>query len=87
MTSGTGQARAEKQAESRQSTTRTVVIAGAANIIVMLAKLAAGVLTGSSAMLAEAAHSFADTLNQVFLFTSVRQGQRAPDEDHPFGYG
>ncbi len=87
MTSGTGQARAEQQAQARQSTTRTVLIAGAANIIVMLAKLVAGVLTGSSAMLAEAAHSFADTLNQVFLFTSVRQGQRPPDEEHPFGYG
>ena len=87
MTSETGQARAERQAESRQSTTRTVLIAGVANIIVMLAKLVAGVLTGSSAMLAEAAHSFADTLNQVFLFTSVRQGQRPADEEHPFGYG
>ena len=68
-------------------TTRTVLIAGGANIIVMIAKLVAGVLTGSSAMLAEAAHSFADTLNQVFLFTSVRQGQRPADEEHPFGYG
>jgi cation diffusion facilitator family transporter len=87
MTSGTGQARADRQAESRQSTTRTVLIAGGANIIVMIAKLAAGILTGSSAMLAEAAHSFADTLNQVFLFTSVRQGQRPADEEHPFGYG
>ena len=87
MTSGTGQARAEQQAESRKSTTRTVLIAGGANIIVMVAKLVAGVLTGSSAMLAEAAHSFADTLNQVFLFTSVRQGQRPADEEHPFGYG
>jgi len=87
MTSGSGQTREEQQAESRQSTTRTVLIAGVANVIVMLAKLAAGVLTGSSAMLAEAAHSFADTLNQVFLFTSVRQGQRPADEEHPFGYG
>jgi cation diffusion facilitator family transporter len=68
-------------------TLRTVVIAGLANVVVMLAKLVAGVLTGSSAMLAEAAHSFADTLNQAFLFTSVRQGQRPPDRDHPFGYG
>jgi cation diffusion facilitator family transporter len=85
--SSAGQARAEQQAESRQSTTRTVLIAGGANIIVMLAKVVAGVLTGSSAMLAEAAHSFADTLNQVFLFTSVRQGQRPADEEHPFGYG
>ncbi|HEY8043627.1 MAG TPA: cation diffusion facilitator family transporter [Streptosporangiaceae bacterium] len=87
MTSGAGQARAERQAESRGDTTRTVLIAGGANIVVMIAKLVAGVLTGSSAMLAEAAHSFADTLNQVFLFTSVRQGQRPADEEHPFGYG
>jgi cation diffusion facilitator family transporter len=87
MTSDAGQARAERQAESRGDTTRTVLIAGGANIIVMIAKLVAGVLTGSSAMLAEAAHSFADTLNQVFLFTSVRQGQRPADEEHPFGYG
>jgi cation diffusion facilitator family transporter len=68
-------------------TLRTVVIAGLANIVVMVAKLAAGVLSGSSAMLAEAAHSLADTLNQAFLFTSVRQGRRPPDRDHPFGYG
>ena len=87
MTSSAGQARADRQAESRQDTTRTVLIAGGANIVVMIAKLAAGILTGSSAMLAEAAHSFADTLNQVFLFTSVRQGQRPADDDHPFGYG
>ena len=85
--SAAGQARADRQAESRQDTTRTVLIAGGANIIVMIAKLVAGVLSGSSAMLAEAAHSFADTLNQVFLFTSVRQGQRPADEEHPFGYG
>jgi cation diffusion facilitator family transporter len=85
--SSAGQARAQRQAESRDDTTRTVLIAGAANIIVMIAKLAAGIFTGSSAMLAEAAHSFADTLNQVFLFTSVRQGQRPADEEHPFGYG
>ena len=87
MTSSAGQARADRQAESRQDTTRTVLIAGGANIVVMIAKLAAGILTGSSAMLAEAAHSFADTLNQVFLFTSVRQGQRPADDEHPFGYG
>jgi cation diffusion facilitator family transporter len=87
VTSSAGQARTQRQAESRESTTRTVLIAGGANIVVMIAKLVAGILTGSSAMLAEAAHSFADTLNQVFLFTSLRQGMRPADEEHPFGYG
>ena len=38
-------------------------------------------------MLAEAAHSAADTLNQAFLLTSVHRGQRPADSSHPFGYG
>ena len=71
----------------RAATRRTVLIAGTANIIVAVAKLAAGVLSGSSAMLAEAAHSVADTLNQAFLLTSLRRGDRPADERHPFGYG
>jgi cation diffusion facilitator family transporter len=58
-----------------------------ANIVVGLAKLAAGIISGSSAMLAEAAHSAADTLNQVFLLTSLRQAERPADPDHPFGHG
>jgi cation diffusion facilitator family transporter len=72
---------------NRRDTERTVLVAGAANLVVMAAKLVAGTLTGSSAMLAEAAHSFADTLNQVFLLISVRQGQRPADPEHPFGHG
>jgi cation diffusion facilitator family transporter len=73
--------------QQTKSTRRTVLFAGAANIIVGVAKLAAGLLTGSSAMLAEAAHSAADTLNQGFLLTSLRQAERPADERHPFGYG
>ena len=38
-------------------------------------------------MLAEAAHSFADTLNQVFLLTALRRSQKPADAQHPFGYG
>jgi cation diffusion facilitator family transporter len=71
----------------RSATRRTVLVAGAANIVVGLAKLAAGILSGSSAMLAEAAHSAADTLNQGFLLASVHQAERPPDRNHPFGYG
>jgi cation diffusion facilitator family transporter len=70
-----------------RATRRTVIIAGAANFFVGVIKLAAGLLTGSSAMLAEAAHSAADTLNQAFLLTSVHRGERPADPGHPFGYG
>lgn len=69
------------------STRRTVLIAGAANVFVGVIKLVAGILAGSSAMLAEAAHSAADTLNQGFLLASLHRGERPPDSRHPFGYG
>ncbi|WP_141578534.1 cation diffusion facilitator family transporter [Actinomadura sp. WMMA1423] len=72
---------------SKSETTKTVLVAGAANLILAITKLVAGLLAGSSAMLAESAHSVADTLNQGFLFTSLRRSERPPDKRHPFGYG
>jgi cation diffusion facilitator family transporter len=70
-----------------QATRRTVIAAGAANVVVGVAKLVAGIMSGSSAMLAEAAHSAADTLNQGFLLTSLHQADRPADRDHPVGHG
>ena len=69
------------------ATRRTVIVAGAANLLVGAVKLVAGVMSGSSAMLAESAHSAADTLDQVFLLMSLRQGARPATRDHPFGHG
>ena len=71
----------------RVSTRGTVLIAGAANLLVGIIKLAAGIMVGSSAMLAETAHSAADTLNQGLLLASLRRGERPADSRHPFGYG
>ena len=69
------------------ATRRTVIVALAANASIAAAKLIAGVASGSSAMLAEAAHSIADTMNQVFLLFSLALGERPPDAEHPFGHG
>jgi cation diffusion facilitator family transporter len=66
---------------------RTVLIALGANASIAVAKLVAGMMSGSSAMLAEAAHSVADTMNQVFLLASLKLGEREADVEHPFGYG
>src|SRR5690242_20726754 len=66
---------------------RTVLIAVMANAVVLVAKLAGGLLSGSSAMLAEAAHSLADTTNQIFLLVSIQLGRREPTPEQPFGYG
>jgi cation diffusion facilitator family transporter len=74
---------ARADAESR----RTVNIALIANGTIAVAKLAAGLMTASSAMLAEAAHSLADTVNQTFLRVSLNLSAEQPTPDHPFGHG
>jgi divalent metal cation (Fe/Co/Zn/Cd) transporter len=67
--------------------TRTVVVALGAGLEVALAKAGAAVFTGSSALAAEAAHSLADTGNDLSLFVAQRRSSRAPDDQHPLGYG
>src|SRR2546429_2048796 len=67
--------------------TRVIVVALAANLVVALAKLAAGVLTGSAALFAEAGHSLADSLNEVLLGVSLRRGSVPADAAHPLGHG
>jgi len=65
----------------------TVILAGAANLAIAVAKLAAGLFSGSSAMLSEAAHSFADTITEIFLYVALVRGRQPADEQHPFGHG
>jgi cation diffusion facilitator family transporter len=66
---------------------KTIYAAMAANFSIAVAKTIAGMISSSPAILAEAAHSVADTVNQVFLLVSLSLGDRKPDEEHPFGYG
>ena len=79
--------RSVPQAGADSESRRTIVIALIANGIIAVAKLAAGLMTGSSAMLAEAAHSAADTINQLFLRVSLSLSTRKPTPDQPFGHG
>jgi cation diffusion facilitator family transporter len=45
------------------------------------------VITGSASILAESAHSFADSGNEVFLFVANRRSRRPADATHPLGHG
>lgn len=64
-----------------------ILAALSANIGIAVTKFGAFLLTGSSSMLAESVHSFADSGNQVLLLVGGRRARRVPDEEHPFGYG
>ena len=65
----------------------TVLVAFGANVLIAVAKSAAAVVTGSASILAEAAHSWADAGNEIFLLIANRRSRRPPDLAHPFGHG
>lgn len=65
----------------------TVILAFLANVLVAIAKTIAAVITSSASMVAEAAHSWADAGNEIFLLVADRRGARTKDARHPLGYG
>jgi len=70
-----------------EGSTRAVLTAVASNSLVTVAKFVGFAFSGSSALLAEAVHSLADTANQSLLFVGLRRSVRQADEQHHFGYG
>ncbi|MBK3589510.1 cation diffusion facilitator family transporter, partial [Streptomyces sp. MBT57] len=79
-------AKADSTADGGESTF-TVIVAALANLGIAVAKAVAGLISGSSAMLSEAAHSVADTVTEVMLLTALKRSEKPADEDHPLGYG
>jgi cation diffusion facilitator family transporter len=75
------------EGSSGGESTGTVILAGAVNLAIAAAKFVGGMISHSSAMLSESAHSVADTVTEVLLFVALKRGTKPPDARHPFGYG
>ncbi len=72
--------------ETKHSSVSVILFALFANLFIAVVKFFVAFLTASSAMLAEAIHSLADSMNQVLLLVGIRRGRRQPDSLHPFGF-
>lgn len=83
----TRHSRAAQLSASEGNSARTILIAFVANVVIAVAKLIAGLISGSAALLGEAGHSLADCLNETFLGYSLLRGRRPADARHPLGYG
>ena len=72
---------------SHSNSTKAVFVALIGNALITVLEFIAAFFTKSASMLAEAIHSSADCLNQVFLLVGNKRSQKENDEQHPFGYG
>jgi cation diffusion facilitator family transporter len=77
----------ERDEGSSEGTTRAVIAAFAGNLAIAITKAIAAYLTGSGALVAETAHSIADSVNQILLYVGIRRSVRPASERHPLGHG
>ncbi|HEY5657740.1 MAG TPA: cation diffusion facilitator family transporter [Myxococcota bacterium] len=73
-------------AERDRQVLRVVLIEGAANVAVLVAKVIVGFSTGSLAVLGDALHSLTDLANNFVAWFVVRLSAAPPDPKHPYGH-
>jgi cation diffusion facilitator family transporter len=79
------EARAEREGEALAR--KWAALSVVSNSTLVAAKLIVGFLSGSIAVVAEAAHSGIDLVAALIAFVAVRLSARAPDAEHPYGHG
>ena len=57
------------------------------NLVLLSFKFVAGIVAGSSAMVADAVHSLSDFLTDLIVLVFVRIGAKPQDESHDYGHG
>ena len=70
-----------------QQLTRVTLVGSIGNLVLLTFKFVAGILAGSSAMVADAVHSLSDFLTDLVVLVFVRIGAKPQDEDHDYGHG
>jgi cation diffusion facilitator family transporter len=70
----------------RGTKSRAATLSIVSNSLLIALKIAAGAITGSIAILTEAAHSGIDLVASVIALVSVRKADEPPDPEHPYGH-
>ena len=81
-----GQDARTDKAEARGESPRAVIAAVLANIAIGVVKFIAAFISGSSAMISEGIHSIVDSGNGLLILFGMKQAEKRPDLEHPFGY-
>ena len=70
-----------------ETKTRVAILSVASNALLIIVKVAIGILSGSVAIISEAIHSAVDLIAAVIALFAVRASGQQADEGHPYGHG
>ncbi len=70
-----------------QSVRRVTLIGSVVDLVLGVAKVLAGWLANSQALIADGIHSFSDVFTDLFVLYAAKHSHKAADEEHPYGYG
>ena len=73
--------------EREKSGRKAIIVGIVGNTILVIFNFIVGTLSGSTALIAEAAHTFSDILDSSIAFVGFKIGLKPPDIEHPYGYG
>lgn len=66
---------------------KAIIVSISGNAALVIFNFIVGTLSGSTALVAEAAHTFSDILSSSITFIGFKIGLKPPDIEHPYGYG
>ena len=67
--------------------TKVTLIGSIGNLVLLSFKFVAGIVSGSSAMVADAVHSLSDFLTDLIVLLFVRISAKPQDSSHDYGHG
>ena len=73
-------------AERYQAVSSVLVLVFFLNLVVAVAKLVLGYLTGAVSIVSDGFHSLTDCFSNIGALVGVRVARRPPDHDHPYGH-
>ncbi|MBF0368595.1 MAG: cation transporter [Magnetococcales bacterium] len=73
--------------ERYQAAQKATLIGVVVNVILSIAKIVAGIVGHSAAMLADGIHSASDLVSDGVVLLGMRMAREEADEDHPYGHG
>src|SRR5690554_7932560 len=77
---------ADRGAQTREAH-KVTLIGAVVDFVVGVAKMVAGFMVGSAALVADGIHSFSDILTDLFVVAATHFGRQAPDSNHPYRHG